>query len=124
VACGDASGHPAHNGSVDENRPDWYLQEWMAHFGKRQASLTNELGWTKGRANYVWHSRAPYHRELVNEISAWLGVQPFELLMAPREALALRRLRETAALIVAEGVGGEHPTDPSAPPPIRQRKAG
>ena len=98
---------------MKENWPDWHLQEWMRHFGKRQASLTNELGWTKGRANYIWHSQSPYNRDLVGEISAWLGIKPFELLMSPAEALALRRLRETAAIIVAEH-GATYDTAPPA----------
>lgn len=74
----------------------------MKHFRKRQASLVNELGWTKGRANYVWHGESPYRRDVVNEIAAWLGIQPFELLMRPQDALSLRRLRDTARAIAAE----------------------
>ena len=81
---------------------DWHLREWLAHFGKKQSSLVNELGWDKSRANFVWHSKQPYRREVVNQVSAWLGIKPYELLMKPHEALALRNLRQTAALIVAE----------------------
>jgi transcriptional regulator with XRE-family HTH domain len=87
---------------TDEPQLDWFLREWLTHFGKRQAALVNELGWNKQRASYVWNSRQSYRREVVNEIAQWLGIRPFELLMPPREALALRRLRETAAAIVAE----------------------
>lgn len=82
--------------------PDWYLQQWLAHFGKRQASLVNELGWDKSKAHIIFHSKQPYRRDIVNEVSEWLGIRPFELLMPPSEALALHRLRETAALIAAE----------------------
>lgn len=88
---------------MSSDEPDWHLQDWMRHFKKRQAALVNELGWTKGRANYVWHGESPYRREVVNEIAAWLGIQPFELLMRPQDALALRRIRETALVIAAEG---------------------
>ncbi len=84
--------------------PDWYLREWLTHLGKRQASLVNELGWDKARANYVWHGRIPYRRDVVNEISKWLGIHPFELLMPPLEAIALRSLRETALAIAADHV--------------------
>jgi hypothetical protein len=81
---------------------DWRLREWMAHFGKIQADLSKELGWTKNRAHVVWHGTQPYRREIVNEVAAWLGIKPFELLMLPREALALRRMRENAAVIVSD----------------------
>lgn len=93
-----------HNALVTDHPDlDWHLQAWMAHYTKRQAALTNELGWTKHKANKVWHGRQSYRREEVNEIAGWLGIRPHELLMAPSEALALRRLRETAALIAADG---------------------
>jgi hypothetical protein len=93
-----------------DEAPDWYLKDWLRHFGKRQASLSNELGWTKGRAHYVWHGEHPYRREVVNEIARWLKIEPFELLMPPDRALALRRLRQHAAAIVAEEAAPfEHP---------------
>ena len=86
----------------------------MQHFGKRQVALVNELGWNKSRAHFVWHNLQPYRRETVNELASWLGIQPFELLMRPPEALALRRLRETAAFIVAEQqVDYEGPAQPA-----------
>jgi hypothetical protein len=81
---------------------DWYLRDWMSHFGKRQAALVNELGWDKAKANFVWHSKQGYRRDLVNEVADWLGIRPFELLMPPQEALAFRRFRETAALIAGD----------------------
>jgi hypothetical protein len=104
---------------VNDERPDWHLQDWMRHFGKRQASLTNELGWSKNRANIVWHSQQPYRRDVVNELAAWLGIRPYELLMPPAEAMALRRLRETAALIVGGGAPVE--SAPAAQPEPQQR---
>ncbi len=68
----------------------------MQHLGKRQADLVKELGWAKGRANKFYHGQHSYRRDIVNELSAWLGIAPYELLMAPDEALRLRRLREAA----------------------------
>ncbi len=75
---------------------DWYLREWMSRKGKIQADLVKELGWDKARANFVYHSKQSYRRDLVNELSRWLEVEPYELLMPPQEADALRRLRESA----------------------------
>lgn len=103
-----------------ESEEDWRLQDWMAHFRKRQVDMVHDLGWDKARANFVFHNKQPYRREVVNEISRWLGIKPFELLMRPSEALALRRLRETAALIVAEE--GSPPFEPA--PPARPPKGG
>jgi transcriptional regulator with XRE-family HTH domain len=103
-----------------EEPPDWYLREWAAERGKRQADLVRDLGWLKGRASKVWNGSIPYRRELVDEISTWLGIRPYELLMPPRDALALRRLRETAAEIVAENDQPFIGTPPAPAPPARR----
>lgn len=73
---------------------DWYLRDWLAHFGKRQANLVNELGWDKARASFVYNGRQGYRREIVNEVASWLGLEPFELLMPPADAIAWRTYRE------------------------------
>ena len=88
-----------------ESAGDWYLREWMAERGKRQAALVNELGWTKNRAHIIWHGKQPYRRKDVNEISAWLGIEPFELLMPPQRATIFRAYRDSARQIAAEEAG-------------------
>lgn len=85
----------------DTTEPDWHLQEWMTYFEKKQASLTNELGWNKGRANHIYHGKQKYNRDLVNEVTQWLGIEPYELLMQPEAALQLRALRDSALAIAA-----------------------
>lgn len=86
----------------DHLAPDWYLREWMAELGKRQADLVNERGWQKGRASKFFHGQYTYRREVVNDVAEWLGIRPYELLMHPSEAMAMRRLRESAMAIAAE----------------------
>lgn len=103
-----------------DSEDDWRLREWLAWFGKRQASLVNELGWTKNRAHIVWHSDQPYRRQEVNLIARWLGIKPFELLMTPREAMALRALRQSAQTIVAEDTNDVYEVAPPDPhPPLK-----
>ncbi|WP_303703029.1 hypothetical protein [Brevundimonas naejangsanensis] len=104
----------AHIPPVDT--PDWHLQDWLAHFEKRQASLVNELGWDKSRANFVYHGKQAYKRDLVNEISAWLGIEPYELLMPPADALQLRQLRQAAIAIAANAA-------PATPQPKTRKKS-
>ena len=81
--------------------PDWYLKEWMHHFGKRQADLIRELGWSRNKASLVWNGQ-DYRRDIVNELSAWLSLAPYELLMRPGDALALRGLRDYTLSLAAE----------------------
>lgn len=105
---------------VDEiDQPNWYLQEWFAHFEKRQAALVNELGWDKSRANHIWHGRQPYRRETVNEVAMFLGIKPYELLMPPDEAIALRSLRDAARAIAANQPAGRMTDHPSKQDPTR-----
>ncbi len=73
----------------------------MRYRGKRQADLVKDLGWAKGRANKFFHGIHPYRRDIVNELSSWLEIAPFELLMPPDEAIRLRRLRDAALAIAA-----------------------
>ncbi len=50
----------------------------------------------------LYNGKQDYTRADVVQLADWLKIEPFELLMPPREALAYRRIRATAALIVAE----------------------
>lgn len=81
---------------------DWFFREWMAFSDKIQASLVNELGWSKRKASEVWNGDQGYKRDTVNEVADWLGVDPFELLMPPLEAMRLRQLRQTAIAIAEQ----------------------
>lgn len=84
---------------MSDSEPDWHLQAWMQHRGKRQADLVKELGWAKGRANKFYHSQHPYRREVINELAAWLEIEPWELLMEPARALKIKRLTEAVTEI-------------------------
>lgn len=114
--------------AMDENdQPDWFLREWVTYAGKRQASLVNELGWDKARANFVWHGKQPYRRDIVNEVSRWLGIEPFELLMPPHEAMAIKSFRE-AARAIASGdpmpIAAEKGRPYTQPPSVKNSKKG
>lgn len=98
---GDPIEAARHYRPVSNVEPDWHLKEWMKLRGKRQTDLVRELGWVKGRANKYFHGHHPYRREIVNELSNWLEIEPYELLMTPAEALRLRRLRDAAIEIAA-----------------------
>lgn len=76
----------------------------MAELGKRQADLVHDRGWPKGRVSKFFHGRYSYRKEVVNELAEWLQIEPFELLMDPREALAIRSLRTAAAVIAGTDV--------------------
>lgn len=87
---------------ASESEPDWYLQAWAALEGKRQADLVADLGWLKNHAHRIWHGKQPYRRDIVNAVAAWLGIEPFELLMPPERAMRLRQFEDTAYAIAAD----------------------
>jgi len=98
--------------SALDDGPDWYVREWGDRLGKKQAGLVSELNIHKNTAHRLWTGKQPYRRDFVNAISRWFNIEPYELLMPPDEAIALRRIRETAMQIAAderERLSGETP---------------
>lgn len=89
-----------HSHAVIDSEPDWHLQAWMGVRKKRQSDLVKDLGWAKGRANKFYHGQHPYRREIVNELAAWLEIEPWELLMEPERADKIKRLMNAAHDVV------------------------
>lgn len=81
--------------------PDWYLREWFATMGLKQRDLVTKLDYQPAAAHALWHSVQRYRRDHIADISALLNIQPYELLMPPEEAMALRRLRSAIAEVAA-----------------------
>jgi len=81
----------------------WFLREWMEQSDppKIQADLQKQLGWSKAKAHDVWHGQQ-YTQALIDEVAPWLNARPFELLLHPDQAMAIRRLRDNAARIVSD----------------------
>lgn len=80
---------------------DWFLKEWLRYYCKKQADMARELDWNKAKVSLTASGKQPYDREDVNQASAYLNIQPYEILMHPDDAMALRRLKRDAARIVA-----------------------
>lgn len=74
-------------------RHDWYLKQWLRTLGKKQADIVNDLEWNKAKVSLTASGKQPYSRDEVNEIADYLNLRPYELLMHPDDAMALRRLR-------------------------------
>lgn len=81
---------------------DWYLVEWMGSLDVSQAKLGRLTGWSKATCNDIYSGKTGYYRRILNQAAAALNVAPFELLLPPDEAMALRRLRDSAIRIAAD----------------------
>jgi hypothetical protein len=84
------------------HQPDWHLAEWMKALRVSQATLAKERDWTPSTMHGIYHGRTSYYRDIVNLIAAKLHIEPYELLMHPDQAMALRRQREDALRIVGD----------------------
>lgn len=80
----------------------WYLREWLQQSDPplSQADMQRGMSWSKAKAHDVWHGQQ-YTQAMVDELSSWLNVRPFELLLPPAEAMAIRRMRESAVTIAS-----------------------
>lgn len=93
---------------------DWYLKEWLATLGKKQADIVRDLDWNKARVSLMLRGKQPYDRDSLNELAIYLNLLPHELLMHPSDAMALRRMRRAAGEIVRVpygGIAGDEPDE-------------
>lgn len=86
------------NGLKPES-PDWFLADWMKTLRVTQAKLAKECDWTPSTMHGIYHGRTSYYRDIVNLIASKLNIEPFELLMPPDQAMALRRFRDAATVL-------------------------
>lgn len=109
VARGAAASESSYDANMAKRRttvvagpeqPDWFLADWMKSLRVSQAKLADECGWNRSTMHGIYHGRTDYYREIVNLISRKLNIEPYELLMPPDQAMALRTQREASERIV------------------------
>jgi len=113
--------------SALKKQTSWYIREWMVVLGHIQADLTKDLDWPKAKANRVFNGQQRYNEDLLLEVAAWLNLRPYELLLPPDQAMAIRRLRDDALTIVRdssalsnEPAAAETPAPAEAPAPAER----
>lgn len=77
----------------------WYLSEWANRLGVRQKDAIDKLGWSKAQASDLFTGKQRYTQDLVDQVAAWLQLAPYELLMSPDDAFAIRDMRASAARV-------------------------
>lgn len=91
-----------YHSDMAQPRHDWYFNEWLDYFGKSQADVYTALDWNKSKASLFASGQQRYHRDDLNGLAALLHLEPFELLLPPERAMAIRSLRASAEEIVKE----------------------
>ena len=80
---------------------DWYLREWLVALKLRQADVARQIGMPKATMSAIFNGKTNYYREVVNIFADALNIRPYELLMHPEDAMAIRRLRVDARQIAS-----------------------
>ena len=83
-------------------RHDWFLKAWMAVLKVRQSDIMRATGYSKATMSELTTGKQRYNRDVMNDVASAMHLRPYELLMHPDEAMAIRRVRESAMRIAAE----------------------
>lgn len=62
----------------------------------RQKDAVQHLGWSKAQASDLFTGKQRYTQDLIDEVAQWLQLAPYELLMHPEDALAIRDVQRSA----------------------------
>lgn len=83
---------------------NWFLKEWVDFtwpVGRgAQAAMMKATGWSRATMSQLYNNEQDYSPKRVNEAALALNAEPWELLMPPERAMALRRIRASAEEIV------------------------
>jgi transcriptional regulator with XRE-family HTH domain len=83
-------------------RHDWFLKAWMTTLKIRQSDVMKATGYRRATMSELSTGKQRYNRDVINAVAAAMNIRPYELLMHPDEAMAIRRVRESAVRIAAE----------------------
>lgn len=100
-----------YSASMAAPQNDWYFKQWLEHLNIRQADVVKDLEWNKSKASLMFNDKQRYHRDDVNQVSEYLKIEPFELLLPPERAMALRQYRASAEQIVTLAHESEQAAD-------------
>ena len=90
---------------------NWYLRDWMRTLEVTQADLIERTDLSKTSVSLLCDDRQDYRPEVIRDMALALNIAPYELLMHPDDAMALRQLRRDAIQVVRNTRTFEAPTE-------------
>lgn len=90
----------ANRRGIPKQGASWFIREWMDMLGVRQRDMVERCDWSKATASQIYNGTQDFSPKIVREAALALNVEPWELLMHPDKAMALRRLQASAQQIV------------------------
>lgn len=103
---------------------DWYLREWIDHFGWSNVEFADKAGWAPSTVTDLTTGTTNYYRRRVIEAAQALGIAPFELMMKPEDAMALRKFRDAGSQLFGEHASTFRAMQPPEPAPQPKPKRG
>jgi hypothetical protein len=91
-----------YRGMAQRPYDDWFLKEWMRSKDVTQKFLQEESGWTYRITSQLVNRKTRWNRDHLMLAAKILKVRPYELLMHPDDANALKRFRAEALTVAAE----------------------
>jgi transcriptional regulator with XRE-family HTH domain len=89
---------------ADHSRPkrytNWYLRDWMRTLHVRQADLVEKTDLNTTAVSLLCNDRQDYSPAIIRDVARAMNIAPYELLMHPEDAMALRQLRRNAVQVV------------------------
>lgn len=67
-----------------------------------QAMMMEKTGWTKAKMSQLYNFKQDFNSEILSEASNALNIRPYELLMHPEDAHALRRVHGAAVHLASD----------------------
>jgi len=83
-------------------RQDWYFKDWLHALQLKQSQVVALTDWPKSKVSKLVNGKVDFDRQILQEAAFALDVHPYELLMTPEDAMALRGFRTAAFAIVAQ----------------------
>lgn len=97
--------------AVSKTRPkrytNWYIKEWLRTCEVTQAKLAELMDVNKTTVSHLVNNQIDYTPEYIRDVALALQIEPFELLLPPDRAMALRQYRASAEKIVTLAHEGE-----------------
>jgi len=105
--------HMARRG-IPKGPVNWFLQEWMASRGLdgrgSQTKMMELTGWSRATMSQLYNGQQDYSPVILKTAAEALNAEPFELLMPPERAMAIRRALASAREIAS--LAYESPAEP------------
>ncbi len=88
----------AMHGMEPPMRREWQLHAWADALELKPRDLVERTGWSWAKVSLVWNGKQDWKSRDLFEMASALQIEPYELLLPPHEAMALRHIKDAIRL--------------------------